>query len=497
MYKKISKAWSGWSIRIKFFVSIFIVLAISATFNLYLNNSNYATTDQFNSTMMNYYTINNLQQLVKENRRALDNYLSTLDTNEKDDYETTKNAIVGMLEPMYNSYSTMEIYFSIKAIINSTDNYFENFDEAIIQKEIGNKKYYEVYYAGIDIQQYTNNYIQKLLDQSVSEGAKRYNQLVEKADIMRHISVIVIVGGFALAIIIGLLLSNYLVKPIKRLAEISMHMARGDLEVDSMPITSKDELGVLAESFNIMSENINIYVKGLEEKVEIKKKLYEEELKTVYMERLVKDAKYEVLQSQINPHFLFNTLNSISRMAMFEKARDTRRITEALSNLFRYRLTQNKTMVTLAEELHIVGEYIYLQQVRFGERLQYTQVVDEACMDTVIPVFLLQPIVENAIIHGIEPKVDGGTVSINVSMEKKEDGIPRVAIRVIDTGIGMTQDQLQKVKMYSTEQRDSIGVGNVYQRFMAASNQTGEFSIDSDKDVGITVTFIFEKGVFL
>ena len=496
MIRGLREIWRNWSIRIKILVSFFIVLLIISLFNVYLNNNNFATTDQFNNTMMNYYTIHQLKDLVADNRKALDSYLNTLDIKNKEQYESTKFEIIEMLDPIYDNYTSMEIYFSIKAIINTTDTYFEYFDLAIQEKEEKNEKYYEEYYAGIDVQQYANEYIQDLLYLSLNEGTQLYNQLFEKAEIMRRISLWIIIGVFLFAMLLGVLFSNYLVNPIKNLAMVSMHMANGDLEVQSVQVESKDEIGILADSFNTMSGNIRKYVKDLEEKVVIEKKLHEEELELIHMERLVKEAKYEALQSQINPHFLFNTLNSISRTALFEKAEKTMKLTHALSDMFRYKLRQNKYTVSIFEELHVIGEYIYLQKVRFGDRIKYIEIVNDDCKDVNVPVFLFQPIVENAIIHGIEPKIKGGIVRIKVKIFKNVEGKDMIRIRITDTGIGMNKNQLTEVKDFETESRKSIGVGNVYQRYMIASNYQGEFSIKSKMNKGTIVEFSFEKGVF-
>lgn len=495
MFSKVVKMWKNWSIRWKFLVSFLVVILIISAFNLYLNNNNYAITDQFNDNMMHYNSINQLQQLVTDNKSALDSYLDSIDKEDKDRYETTKAEIQLILEPIYKQHTSMEVYFSVKAIERSTKSYFKYFDQAILEKEEADAKYYEAYYDGLSILQYTNGYIQDLLNQSLDEGTELYNQLVKEADLARSVSALIIIGGFLIALTIGILFSNYLVKPIKHLAKSSMLMAQGDLKVESVAVESGDEIGALAESFNIMSDNIHQYVNDLEEKVEIEKKLHQEELERVRLEQLVKEAKYQALQSQVNPHFLFNTLNTISRTAMFEGAKKSVKLTQALSNLFRYRLSQNKTVVPLSEDLYVVGQYIYLQKVRFGDRLDYIESVDEACKDVLVPVVLLQPIVENAIIHGIEPKVEGGIVRVDVKQVREHD-IDMVVIKISDTGNGMTKDQLDKVKGYDTDGRRSIGVGNVYQRFIAAGNEHSKFTISSRLGEGTTVEFRFERGIF-
>lgn len=492
---KVSAFWRHLSIRIKFITSFFVVLVLVSLFNLYLNNNNYAITDQFNQTMTNYYTINRLQVLVEDNFEAIDRYLRTLEEADKDQYIETKEEINGIIVPLYDQYDTLDIYFSIKAIRNSSNGYFDYFDQAIADREANKDLYYVSFYSGRDIQSYTRAYIQDLLYLSLSEGTKLYNQLVEEAEVMRRVSMMLIIGAFIFAMIMAYLFSNYLINPIKYLAQSSMRMAHGDLEVEPFPIQSKDEIGDLADSFNIMSANIRKYVKDLKNTVVIEKKLHEEELEVIRMEQLVKEARFEALQSQINPHFLFNTLNTISRTAMFEEAKKTVKLTQSLSNLFRFRLRHDENIITIAEELHMINEYIYLQKVRFGDRVDYCEAVSDDCLDVNIPVFLLQPMIENSIIHGIEPKISGGKIRVKASVIQDKHGTELVRIRVTDTGVGMTKEQVDQVKNFSVESKKSIGVSNVYHRFMSASNQQGRFTLHSRQGHGTCIEFLFEKGV--
>jgi two-component system sensor histidine kinase YesM len=386
--RRIGDMWEHLSIRVKLLAAFFCVLSLVSVFNLYMNNNNFAITDQFNHTVMNYYTINRMKLLVENNYYAVDSFLKTLEPEQKIQYQTTKEEIQNMIEPLYEEFDSLEIYFNIKAIDNSTAMYFDFFEQAILEREQGIENYYINFYEGRDIQKYTVGYIQSLLNLSLSEGMKLYNQVVREAEVMRQLSIITIAAMFIFAMLIGLLLTNKLVNPIKKLAQVSMSMAQGNLDVESVSISSKDEIGVLANSFSIMSANIRKYVQDLKQKVEIEKKLRLEELKIIRMEQLVKEARFEALQSQINPHFLFNTLNTISRTAMFENANKTVKLTRTLSNLFRYRLRQKISIVPMSQELYIIGEYVYLQKVRFGERLNYIEDVSDECKDVPGPLAL-------------------------------------------------------------------------------------------------------------
>ena len=494
--KRIGENWEHLSIRVKFLTSFFCVLTLVSVFNLYLNNNNYAITDQFNNTVMNYYAINRMQLLVEDNYNSLDSFLKTMEQEEKIKYQETKEEIQSMIDPLYEEFDSLDIYFYIKAIANSTTIYFDYFEKAISDREQGIKNYYVSFYEGRDIQKYTSSYIQSLLNLSLNEGTKLYSQVVRKAEVMRQISILTITAMFLLAMLIVLLLTNKLVNPIKKLAQSSMIMAQGDLDIEPLSIRSKDEIGVLADSFSIMSTNIRKYVQDLKQKAEIEKKLHEEELKIVRMEQLVKQARFEALQSQINPHFLFNTLNTISRTAMFENAEKSVKLTRALSNLFRYRLRQKNSIVPMSEELYIINDYIYLQKVRFGDRLQYIECVSDECKAVSIPIFLFQPLVENAIIHGIEPKIKGGKIRIKAMMRYDGSGQSVIVVRITNTGIGMSKEQLEQVKSFDVSAENSIGVANVYHRLRIADGHSGQLKIRSRINDGTSIEIRFAKESF-
>lgn len=494
--RRIGEIWEHLSIRIKFLVSFFCMLTFVSVFNLYLNNNNYAITDQFNNTMKDYYAINRMQLLVEDNYYALDSFLKTLEQEEKIRYQKTKKEIQSMIEPFYEEFNSLDIYFQIKAIENSTAMYFDYFEKAISDREQDIDDYYVSFYKGSDIQQYTSKYIQTLLNLSLNEGTKLYSQVVREAEVMRSVSIITIAAMFLFTMLIVLLLTNKLVNPIKKLAQSSMLMAQGHLDIEPLSIRSKDEIGVLADSFSIMSTNIRKYVQDLKQKAEIEKKLHEEELKIVRMEQLVKEARFEALQSQINPHFLFNALNTISRTAMFEQAEKTVKLTRTLSNLFRYRLRQKNSIVPMAEELHIIGEYIYLQKVRFGDRLQYIESVSDECKAVPIPIFLFQPLVENAIIHGIEPKVEGGTIRVKAVMRKDSAGQEFVLVRITNTGIGMSKEQLSRIMSFDVSAENSIGIANVYHRLRLAGENSSQLTIRSRINYGTSIEIRFAKESF-
>jgi sensor histidine kinase YesM len=170
-----------------------------------------------------------------------------------------------------------------------------------------------------------------------------------------------------------------------------------------------------------------------------------------------KEMQISLLRSQINPHFLFNTLNSISTLVNSSKEQARKVITQ-LSDIFRYALDSHKDeMVKLANEIEFIENYVRIQQVRFGERLNFVKEIDPTCTNIRIPPMILQPLVENSVKYGIAPKKEGGTIVLSVRrsgrivfFEVKDNGLGTNAKKVMDgssSGVGMANTD-QRLRSY-------------------------------------------------
>lgn len=484
--------WLGLSIKTKLLSYFFIVIAMISLFNSYLNNNNYAIMDQFNNTMTNYYKINRLLNFIEEDKQLVTKYMREKKVEDKVSYQLKKDEIMLLIGEIDTDPGSLDAYFAIHAIKNSLDSMYEKWDQAVMERDRNIQTYFNAYYDGQITSDYAKGYVEELLYIRLGEGNELYKKLAKEAEMMRQISIILIAASAVFAMFIGFLFVNSFINPIKQLADTSRRISSGNLEVEEVIIASKDEVGILADSFNTMSLSIQRYVNDLKEKVVIEKRLHEEELEVVRMEQLLKESQFEALQSQINPHFLFNTLNTISRTAMFEEAQDTLKLIQALSCLFRYKLRNQASIIPLEEELKMAEEYIYLQKSRFKDRLSYEIIADDRSKTARVPIFMLQPVIENAFIHGIEHKVEGGRLRIKVICQKLK-GKEMIIIRITDTGIGMTKERLQEVLAFADIDGRSIGISNVYHRFMMVYNQRGSFKMMSKVGVGTCTEFRFER----
>lgn len=185
------------------------------------------------------------------------------------------------------------------------------------------------------------------------------------------------------------------------------------------------------------------------------------------VEASLKEADLKALQAQINPHFLFNVLNTIGRLALIEGAEKTQEMIYSFSDMMRYTLKKEKNnVVTLKEEMEHVQNYLSIQKMRLGNRLNYTVEVDQLAEDVLCPFMTVQPFVENAIIHAIEPNAKGGNLTITAQLLKE-----MAVLKIVDNGKGMPKDKIQKIlngtyESDSRQKNTGIGINNANKRLM-------------------------------
>jgi two-component system, LytTR family, sensor kinase len=203
------------------------------------------------------------------------------------------------------------------------------------------------------------------------------------------------------------------------------------------------------------------------------------ELKLKEQERLLLEARLDALQRQINPHFLFNTLNSIASLVRV-KPEMARTMTVKLANILRELLKEHDTYVPLSQELRFTDDYLDIEVVRFGaDKLRVEKDIDPQTLDVLVPSILLQPLIENSIKHGLEPRIHGGTVTLRSRM----DG-GRVMIEVSDDGVGMVQQPQSALKRTG----NGIGMKNVRERLEVLYGADAQFTVVSNPGRGTRVS---------
>lgn len=244
-----------------------------------------------------------------------------------------------------------------------------------------------------------------------------------------------------------------------------------------LSIQTGDEIELFAQSFNQMLDQIQNQITMLEENACIKEKLAATEMENLRILCEQKNNELNFLQSQINYHFLFNTLNMVVQTAILEEAPDTARLLTTTSELLRYNLGKFGQTVSIADELKNVRNYMTLQQTRFGSRLHIEINAQDSCMTHQIPRMILQPLIENAITHGIGSKVQGGHIWVRIFQNET-----LCCFEIEDDGIGIPADRLEQIRCQCLEKNktgSSIGIKNVYKRLCIFYQQDIDFHITS------------------
>lgn len=293
-----------------------------------------------------------------------------------------------------------------------------------------------------------------------------------------------------LLVLLMALLFVYIVSILttNRLLWLSRHLNRlalGDLKVVSH-IDGNDEIGQLSRQFNYMVESINRLMDQVVEKTEQNNTL----------ELAQREIKLKMMASQINPHFLFNALESIRMNALIRGEKEIANVVRLLGRLMRKNLEVGREKTALKEEIEMVRSYLEIQKFRYEDRLNYELVVDSDCNDLLIPPLIIQPLVENAVVHGVEDKVDGVNVEVLVHTIKDE-----VVIVVRDDGIGMTAERLSEViqSISASEEsgKDRIGLRNVHQRLILTYGESSGLQMSSEYGKGTEFKFVIPRGALL
>ena len=278
-------------------------------------------------------------------------------------------------------------------------------------------------------------------------------------------------------------LSNKISVPIQALTNASEEILSGKLaQFQKVQIVEEKldaEMKILIDAFNTMLERIKKQVQEIQENASAKVALREKELENLQITNLLRTSELKALQMQMNPHFLFNTLNMIAKTAYMEESDKTAFLLQKTAQLLRYSLDYMGKSVTLAREIEMLGNYVYLQEQRFGERIMFEFELDEKFHQMQIPCLILQPLVENAITHGVGGYLNHGKIKIRTKYHEKEQ---MGEICVEDNGLGMTQEQQEQLKKDLNSpkmQREKIGLANVYMRIHLFYGEKVKFEMTS------------------
>ena len=275
-------------------------------------------------------------------------------------------------------------------------------------------------------------------------GVSMVSELMYRADAARKIYLVIALALFLAALALAYLLSDEMTKPIKALEKSMKEVEKGNFAHAVLDVREENEIGHLSRNFNMMTEEIKNLMEQRDREQQIKRR-----------------SELKALQSQINPHFLYNTLDSIIWMAEWGKNQEVVRMTSSLAKLLRRSISNEQEIVTVAEEVEYTETYLTIQKMRYKDKLEYEILVEPEVMKEKVIKFILQPLVENAIYHGIKYKEGKGLIRIWGFLQEAQ-----MILLVQDDGKGMEAEVLEHIFEKHTRDTRSNGVGlnNVNER---------------------------------
>lgn len=391
--------------------------------------------------------------------------------------EISPNKIVDLSRNLYNS-GTEEFYLlsTEGEIIYSSDT--DNTDDRNNQKWISRILDKKEVSGTMEWKEDSFNGVMMYDRLSASAGGwilvKRvsYTTLYESALSVAKINIIFGAIGLSLVVLATLFVSVKITSPIRILLQNIEQVEKGNLKVQFDSFGS-DEIGILSFRFQQMIERINHLI-NREYKLELENKT----------------NQLKVLQSQINPHFLYNALQSIGTIALKKKVPQIYSLIIHLSNIMRYGMNMEEDIVPLNKEIKYTNAYLLLQKERFGENLEYIMEVDDNVQEIKVPKMILKPIIENYFKHGFDIRDGVGRITLKCFQENDQ-----LAIIVSDNGIGVSESRLREIyEHFQSETRDktvevtNIGLKNVYVRLKLYYNQRATIQLVNQVEGGFMVT---------
>lgn len=471
--------WSDLSLVSKIVIEVGVLAALMFTINMLfyvrINNSMQEMDDVYASNAQ----ITELGQVFEDVQDSMYQYLKVKSSQALMDYYQNEAKYRQELEKLNDQNIEDSVKLLEKKIRKMSESYLSCTAGTVAAKRGRNVEKYKLKYdESLELYSYIQSSMDELNKQLFKENSQTYGALRAVMKYLEISNTVIMLLGVVCGMILLIMATRGMFRPLTNMAETAQLVGQGNFNVKMPPTDAKDELGVVTRAFNTMVENLGLYIARTKAGMEKEQQMMEREL---LMETHLKEAQLKYLQSQINPHFLFNSLNAGAQLAMMEDAEKTSIFVEKMADFFRYNVKKGEEDATLEEELEAVDNYIYILNVRFAGDIHFSKKVECDVENVRVPSMILQPVVENAVNHGIR-NIDWEG-HIELSVERWKD---HIEISVRDNGQGMTKEQIEKVlskKIHnSSSEGDSTGIGmnNVISRLELYYEQDGLMEIYSE-----------------
>lgn len=419
-----------------------------------------------------------LQQEVMAIRTPLLNYLSSRSSQALSRLLVEEQVLRSMI-PEELPLNSDSVALAQREIYSLLQSYLDLIQRAIdLKRARAIEEYTELYDEMVRL----NDHIVERIDRISLTGLRgelaRYEEIIETSRELLFWNLAVIILAFFGSTLWILISINRVTDPMDQLAAMAGEISGGNFDVEDIEVDTVHELAAVISAFNTMKHDIRQYISELNRQQQIEQGYMQERVRNLKMEQHLKRMELYTMQAQMNPHFLFNTLNTGVQLAIMEDAEKTADFMEHLAQFFRYNMRERNLLVPLRREIEGLEAYVYILRIRFPKSLDFSLDVPEELLDSsTVPALMLQPLVENSVIHAFKGIDRAGKIEVRIW---KTGAI--VYLQVRDNGIGIDPDTAARLlERHSREiDQDSkvMGLENVIHRlYFIFPNQDDVISI--------------------
>ena len=500
LYNSIRSSWLSLSLKRKFHVYTWVLILIAAVTVLFNVQVVDYTIGGFGLILDDNAHCGELQEAFGQEFKAFEKYVRERSDENQKAYrlacERSESCILQL--PFDYQRIGQERYARSWNIRNGYEQY-RTFREELFSMDMESDAYITELYDIYSMQEYLRDYASTLTQMTMEAGNADYQQ---KVPVFQRIPIMI--AAFAACLLFFMVLfsgimARTIIRPVQMLANCSRKIAQNDFSDPDLQVPNRDEMGELVFAFNKMKLATEGYINTLKKNSEMAELLHKEELERIDMEKQLNAAQLALLKSQIDPHFLFNTLNVIVMMIDEENPESSAaQMIVELAEILNYSLSDEE-MVTVAQEMDYIKRYIGIMRIRYKNRFRIEYEIPEALMDVKIPKLILQPLIENAIFHGVNEKTatDAGLIRVSAktqpdSAEKSE--VAMIQLTVEDNGKGMSREKIAEIQERITQEKVSmrhIGVQNTAKRIALLYAKRGKMEIFSEEGKGTRIVVEF------
>lgn len=427
-----------------FFLTSGIICAIMLFITLTITSIVDSIADSYDSNKI----LKDFSSMMSGTENALESYMNLKSYENIDGYYSNREKLERMTLGFNRKLSDEKIPMSEYTVAKFTESFLGYADLAVYEKRAGNNLSAASYYhEALTAYSFLSESVISLNELYFDENVLRYSTMQVFVKQIVHFSLIIIVIVILFNIGLVYYLVSTITQPLVEISNVANSLAERNFDIPLFTYKNADEVGNICRAFNRMILSIREYIDTIWENAIAENEHKEKELK---MKELYQDAKLNALQSQINPHFLFNTLNTGAQLAMLEGDDRTCGFLEQVADFYRYNLQFTGQDSTLEDEIKMVETYVYIMKVRFGEKFVFSTDIRYSNLNIRIPGMILQPLVENCIKHGLASVTKGGKITLSIyededSYSTEENCKKNVFIAVSDNGCGFPADVKQAI----------------------------------------------------